>query len=121
MTNKYILAGIGTLALGGLLAPQLASAYRGDPNVQGPDYSVERHEAITAAFESGDYEAWRTQMETRGILGKINVENFPQFAEAHRLMFAGDREGADAIRAELGLGQHNGSSHGRGGRYGKNR
>jgi len=125
MKSKFILAGIGTLALGGLIAPQLASAYRGDPSVQGPDYSVERHEAVTAAFEAGDYDAWSGQMEGRGVARKINESNFARFAEAHRLTLAGDTVGAAKVRAELGLGQQDGSGQGQGqGQgtgYGKNR
>ena len=116
MKNKAILFGATALVLGGLvITPRLAEAYRGDPSVQGPEYSVERHEAMTQAFDSNDYQAWKEQMEGRGrVTEVITEENFARFAEAHRLALAGDTEGAAQIRAELGLGLRNGTGQGRG-------
>jgi len=116
MKNKAILFGATALVLGGLvITPRLAEAYRGDPSVQGPEYSAERHEAMTQAFDSNDYQAWKEQMEGRGrVTEVITEENFARFIEAHRLALAGDIEGAAQIRAELGLGLRNGTGQGRG-------
>jgi hypothetical protein len=131
MKKTLILAGIGALATTAIVAPQLASAYRGDPSVQGPNYTEEQHEAVTNAFDNGDYEAWRQEMGDKGVARKVNAENFSQFAEAYRLQLAGDTDGATRIRAELGLGLQDGSGArngngtgdgtGTGSQYGKNR
>ena len=92
-----------------------ASAYRGDPNVQGPNYTLERHQAMTQAFENNDYQAWKDLMVGKGrVLQVVNESNFSRFAEMHRLMMAGDVAGAQKIRAELGLGMHYGMSRGQG-------
>lgn len=95
-------------------SPKLAEAYRGDPNVQGPNCTPERHDAMTQAFESGDYNAWQEQMQGRGRVSEvINEENFAQFAEAHKLALEGKTDEADQIRQELGLGLRDGSGQGR--------
>jgi hypothetical protein len=92
-----------------------ASAYRGDPSVKGPDYSVERHEAMTQAFETNDYEAWKELMNGKGrVTQVINADNFARFAEAHELAEEGKLEESKAIRAELGLGLRDGSGQGQG-------
>lgn len=114
MKNKFILVSAGALAITAVVAPQLASAYRGDPNAQGPNYSEEQHAAVTTALESGDYSAWSEEMEGRGVSRRINENNFSQFQEMHRLNLAGDSEGAARIRAELGLGLQDGSGSGQG-------
>lgn len=111
MTTKILLAGIVALIMGGVvIAPQLVSAFRGEPGVPGPDHSPERHQVMTQAFKDNDYQAWADQMQGRGRVSEvINEENFERFAEAHRLASEGDEEGATRIRAELGLGQANGA------------
>ena len=108
--------GLGAIVLG-LIAtyPNIADAYRGDPSVQGPNYSIERHEAIEKAFENKDYNTWKNLMQNRGrITQVINKDNFAKFAEAHELMEQGKTVEAQKIRQELGLGQHNGSGQGSG-------
>ena len=102
------------LILGGLaVSPKLAVAYRGDPNVQGPNRTAERHEAMTQAFEDNDYSAWKEQMQGRGRVAQvINEDNFARFAEAHRLALEGRTDEASQIRQELGLGLRNGSGQG---------
>jgi len=115
---KYVLFGLAALALsvGAMgLSADTTLAYRGDPAVQGPSYSTERHEAMERAFESGDYNAWKTLMQGRGRVSQvITQENFAQFAEAHRLAQQGDTVGAQKIRESLGLGLHNGLGRGAG-------
>ena len=87
-----------------------ALAYRGDPAVMGPDYSAERHEAMTKAFENKDYDAWKNLMTNRNrVVQVINKDNFAKFAEAHALAKQGKTAEAQKIRQELGLGLHNGS------------
>jgi len=114
-TKKMIL-GLGTLALvldvSGTIA-STANAYRGDPSVKGPNYSVERHTAMEKAFETNDYLAWKNLMQNQGkVTQVINKDNFTKLAEAHKLAEKGDLEGAKKIRQDLGLGLKNGSGQG---------
>jgi hypothetical protein len=112
------------LLFGGLIAATMlagtagiADAYRGDHAVKGPLYSAERHAAMTAAFRNNDYDAWKKLMEDRGrtrVTQIINKDNFPRFAEAHRLALEGKPDDAKKIRAELGLGLRNGTGMGQG-------
>ena len=116
-TKKTIL-GLGALAviLGGAIAfVNNSQAYRGDPNVKGPNYSEERHTVMQKAFENNDYEAWKNLMQGRGRATQvINKDNFAKFAQAHKLALEGKTEEAQKIRAELGLGLRNGTGAGRG-------
>ena len=122
MNKTQLFLGLTALAIGGaIMAPQAAFAYRGDPNVQGPNYTAERHDAITKAFENKDYNAWKSLMSGRGrVTQMINADNFNRFAEAHQLTLQGKTVEANAIRAELGLGLQNGSGMGQGMGYGRN-
>lgn len=113
MNKKTMLLGLSTLTLGGaLMLTQAAQAYKGDPSVQGPNYTAERHEAMAQAFANKDYVAWQKLSAGRGVTRQINEANFAKFAEAHKLALEGKTEEAAAIRAELGLGQQNGSGSG---------
>ena len=114
--TKNMVLGLGTLALilgvSGVIT-STADAYRGDPNVKGPNYSVERHIAMEKAFETNDYVAWQKLMQNQGrVTQVVNKDNFAKFAEAHRLAERGDLDGAKKIRQELGLGLKNGSGQG---------
>src|SRR4030043_2206690 len=119
--NKTILT-LSAIALGaGVLFGTTSSAvaYRGDPNVQGPNYSPERHEAMTKALENRDYNAWKELMQGKGrVTQVINEGNFARFSEMHKLMLEGKTEEANSIRTELGLGLKNGSGQGQGQRMG---
>ena len=121
--NKTQLA-VSALVLGAGVLLATASgvlAYRGDPNVQGPNYSPERHEAMTKAFENNDYNAWKELMQGKGrVTQAVNEGNFARFAEAHKLALEGKTEEAKSIRTELGLGLRNGSGQGQGMGYGRN-
>lgn len=90
-----------------VIAPHDSLAYRGDPNIQGPNYSEERHTAMTQAFENNNYQAWKNIMQgNKGrVLEVINENNFAQFAKAHKLALEGKTQEANMIRAQLGLGQ----------------
>ncbi len=111
MNKKFIALGSVGLLFGGLmLFTNKASAYKGDPTIKGPNYTEERHEEMTKAFENNDYNAWKNLMSGRGrVLQVINEENFARFAEARRLALEGKTEEAAKIRQELGLGLQNGS------------
>ena len=121
MNNTSILLGLSALVIGGaVIAPQAVLAYRGDPNVKGPYYTEERHEAMEKAFENKDYNAWKTLMAGRGrVTQVINAQNFAKFAQAHELAEQGKTDEANKIRAELGLGLHNGIGMGQGMGYGR--
>ena len=102
------------VATAGLVGSALyVSAYQGNPNVKGPNYTTERHDAMAKAFENNDYNAWKELMAGRGRATQvINEGNFSRFAEAHKLALEGKTEEARKIRAELGLGLQNGSGNG---------
>ena len=121
--NKTILAlSVVALGIGALFATSSSAfAYRGDPSVTGPNYTAERHEIVTSAFENKDYNAWKQQMQGRGrVTQGVNESNFAKFAEMHQLMIDGKTAEANAIRTELGLGLQNGSGQGQGMGYGRN-
>lgn len=125
MTKKSIVLGLAALVIGGAILVPRALAFRGNPAQQGPNYSVERHEAMEKAFETGDFNAWKTLANKQGrVTQVINAGNFAQFAKAHELAEDGKTDEANKIRAELGLGQQNGSGEGqcqRGGQGRRNR
>jgi hypothetical protein len=80
------------------------SAYQGDPSVRGPQYSLERHQAMEKAFETNNFSSWRELMGDRGrVTEKVNKANFSKFSEAHRLAEAGNMTEAEKIRQSLGL------------------
>jgi len=117
MNKKSIIIGITALVLGGLMlmSPGVTQAYKGDQNVKGPNYTEERHEAMEKAFEKKDFNAWKSLMQGRGrVTQVINAQNFAKFAQVHELAEQGKTAEANKIRAELGLGLHNGTGMGRG-------
>lgn len=123
MTTKIALLTLTSVfVVGGLaLSYGNVSAYRGDPAVQGPNYTPERHEAMQKAFSEKNYDAWKNLMAGRGrVTQVINQDNFAKFAQMHQYMLEGKTDEANKIRAELGLGLHNGSGKNSGmtrGRY----
>ena len=120
MNKSLITLTIAVVAIGGLITfPKLADAYRGDPSVKGPYYSEERHNAMEKAFETNNYEAWKSLMQNKGrVTQVITKENFSKFSQAHKLAEEGKLDEANKIRAELGLGIHNGSGMNQGMGYG---
>lgn len=122
MTKESIVLGLAALVIGGTILVPRALAYRGNPAIQGPNYSVERHEAMEKAFETGNFNAWKALMSNQGqVTQVINTGNFAQFAKAHELAEDGKIDEANKIRSELGLGHQNGSGMGQGMRGGKGR
>jgi hypothetical protein len=116
--NKVTLGLItaGLIVAGALSTAGIASAYQGNPSVKGPNYTPERHEAMTKAFEAKDYDAWASLMQGKGRAAQVvNKDNFAKFAEAHNLALQGKTDEAQKIRQELGLGMHNGAGRQGGG------
>ncbi|MCK5491176.1 MAG: hypothetical protein KAI67_05015 [Candidatus Pacebacteria bacterium] len=108
MNTKFLALSLVMIGVAGL-GLSSASAYKGDPTVKSPIYTPERHEAMTQAFENVDVNAWK---EARGDMGNSRMtevinsdENFAKFIEMRELRLAGDIDGVNAIRADLGLGQ----------------
>ena len=116
MKKTILILGVTALVLGGMsIIPNTASAYRGDPNVEGPNCTEERHQEMEQAFENNDYQAWKNLMQGRGrVIQVVNEDNFAQFAEAHRLAEEGKMDEAKQIRQALGLGLGNGAGNGTG-------
>jgi hypothetical protein len=115
---------IAVVALGLMAFANSSYAYKGDPAVKGPNYTVERETAMEKAFDNNDYNAWKNLMQERGrVTQVINQNNFAQFAKAHKLAEEGKIAEANQIRTDLGLGLQNGNCQGTGmgmmGRYTK--
>jgi len=126
MKKTALMLGSTALVLGGLvMLPSAVDAYRGDPGVEGPECTEERHQEMEQAFENNDYQAWKNLMQGKGrVIQVVNEDNFARFAEAHKLAEEGDVDGAKQIREELGLGLGNGSGQGQKGQgmgQGRNR
>lgn len=122
MNKKLIVLGSVGLFLSGLaLTSTKALAYRGDPTIKGPNYTEERHQEMTTAFENNDFNSWKNLMNGKGrVTQVINEQNFSRFAEAHKLALEGKLEEAKQIRQELGLGLQNGLGRGGSEGFGRN-
>jgi hypothetical protein len=108
-----LILGVGAISAGSVFA------YRGDPTVQGPNYSVGRHTEMLKAFDTKNYTAWKNLMPNQSRATQVITEvNFAKFAEMHELMEQGKTADAQKIRQELGLGLQNGSGRNGGGMMG---
>ena len=96
--NKLILASLTGIAVLAIATP--AFAYKGNPAVQGPNYSPERHEAMEVVFEKNDYQGWLKLMENKAWRLKEVVNSQAKFEEFVRARTSG----ADAL-AKFGMGQ----------------
>ncbi len=103
-TKKTILTGLAVAIVLSAGVISSVSAYRGDYNQKGPNYSPERHVLMQKAFETNDYNLWKSQMGDRGATRFINENNFAKFSEAHRLASEGKYAEAGEIRKEMKLG-----------------
>jgi hypothetical protein len=109
--KKTILFGLGLLFVIGIASLITVFAYKGDPNIQGPNYDADVQAQMEAAIESGDYDAWIALREENNlpmngkIFQVINADNFDKYTALHNAMEDGDYETANTIRTELGLGQ----------------
>jgi len=109
--NKNLLLGILAIFIVSVASLGAVLAYKGDPNVQGPNYDADVHEQLEAAIEAGDYDSWVQIRKDNNLpmTGKmfqvIKEDNFDLYKELHEANVAGDTERANEIKAELGLGQ----------------
>lgn len=100
-SKMYLLASFLGLIVTTLAVSSLVSAQE-EP--RGANFDPVRHEAMQEALENKDYQAWKQEVDSRPRMTDfVTEENFDKFAEMHELMQAGDYEGAEAIRDELGL------------------
>jgi len=121
--NKNILLGMLAIFIVSIASLGAVLAYRGNPDVVGPNYDAEVHEQLETAMDAGDYDAWvqirkdnNLPMQGR-MFQVINADNFDKYVEMHKANLAGDTVKSDAIKAELGLGQgmqKHGNSQGKG-------
>jgi len=120
--NKTLMS-FGIFSIVALLGMSMVFAYQGDPNVQRPNFSEERHEAMQDAFDSLSYQDWYNLMTEDGrhprIVDVITEDNFDEFVEARNATLNGDSDALKEFRASLGLGlgqmKHgNGEALGRG-------
>lgn len=109
MDKKLLLAtAIGSVVIGaGLMVAMSASAHQefdGDKTTFKAE-KKETHQQLKTAIEEGDYEAWKTLVESKPKIADIidNEEDFQKLGEMHELKKAGDIDGAKALRDELGL------------------
>ena len=108
--NKLVLASLTGIAVLAIATP--AFAYQGNPAVQGPNYTPERHEAMEQVFANKDYNGWLKLMEGKAWRLKEVVNSqakFAAFAQAHEA-------GAEALsqfRAQNNLGTNRGMGYGR--------
>jgi len=101
MTNKTLVS-LGIFGFVALLGISMVFAYQGNPDVQGPNFSEERHESMQNAFESLNYQDWYDLMTEDGrhpkIVDTITEENFNEFVEAR------NNGTLKEFRESLGLG-----------------
>lgn len=113
--RKRILVSVASAAaiagVAGVITTSNGRAYAatGDQPQFGTGITSDWRDAMEQAFSDNDYDTWRDLVEAspgkgrKQILEVITSENFPRFAEAHRLALKGDVKGANSIRQELGL------------------
>lgn len=112
MKKTIFTTGALALVFGVLLASNTL-AYRGDPNVRGPNCTDFQYQAVQQAIQKKDYNTWKKLMGDRGIARKIdNQKEFEKFIQMRNYMLQGKYDEAAKIRAELGLGQGMGRGFG---------
>lgn len=122
MKKKLLTLGLASaVVLGaGALAVGQASAHYGDG--QGRNFDADRHAQMQEIIANQDYAGWLEIVGDKPVTQYVNEGNFDRFVEMVKLRQAGDLEGADAIRAELGMperGTHRGEGYGNGNGMGK--
>lgn len=100
-------AALALLVLAGAEATNAANQERGDRGDREPRGPSEE---VRNAFESGDYDTWKELVSQRenSPVAEFTEDQFNRLQEAHELRESGDKEGAKAIREELGLKKHPG-------------
>jgi len=111
MKNNVLWGFLAVLAVSIVALAGITYAYKGNPDVKGPNYDAAVHEQLEAAIDAGNYDTWLkirqdNNLPTKGrIFQVIDKDNFDKYAKLHQANLAGDTAKVDAIRAELGLGQ----------------
>jgi hypothetical protein len=105
------------LAIGGISSQ--VSAYKGDIRAVGPYHTEEREIEMGDIMNRNDFEGWQELMSedgrTPGVLRKVDTqEKFDVFSKIYQLKKDGNFDEAEALRAELGLGQGGGMGQGKG-------
>jgi hypothetical protein len=91
--------------------PAVKREMRGEPGMR--KGQMKNFEAIKAALDANDYQAWLKAVGDNNPEKAIITEaNFGKFVEAHKLMQSGDFESAQTIFDELGLKRPNGHQNG---------
>jgi hypothetical protein len=104
INNKVMVLSLALAAVIGVGSFGSVSAYQGDYTKKGPNFTTERHIAITKAFQDNDYDAWKNLMPSRGrVVQLVNEDNFSEFVRAHNLALEGKYDEANTIREDLGL------------------
>ncbi len=110
MKNKILGTMFALLLIGIIALVGVTYAYKGDPNVKGPNYSADVHEQMEEAMSNKDYDAWIKIRQDNNLpmngrmFQVINKDNFNKYVEMYNANLAGDIVKADAIKAELGVG-----------------
>ncbi len=111
ISSKLMWSFLALFVISAITLAGVTYAYRGDPNVKGPNYDAAVHEQLEAAIEAGDYDTWLKIRQDNNLpmqgrmFQVINKDNFAKYTELHDANIAGDTTTANTIRAELGLGQ----------------
>lgn len=108
--NKLVLASLTGIAVLAIATP--AFAYKGNPDVQGPNYTPERHAAMEQVFASKDYNGWLKLMEGKAWRLKEVVNSQAEF-EAFVQARESGAESLAQYRAKHNLGTHMGGGYGR--------
>lgn len=105
MKNKMMIASL--LAVGALTVGVSTFAYQGNPGIANEDCTdTERHEAVVALFEKGDYDSFKELFAGKGIMRRITTEDqFKKFAELREANLNGDTDRVAELKAELNLWQ----------------
>lgn len=104
MKTKKNISILLTVSILTVLTISWVSAYKWDSSVQWPNYSEERHDEMTQAFETNDYEAWKNLMEWKWrVTEVVNAGNFERFSEANSLSQNWRTDEVNQIRNELWL------------------
>ncbi|MCX7589815.1 MAG: hypothetical protein N2Z85_02660 [Patescibacteria group bacterium] len=104
MKKTILTTGVLTLIFGVLLSSKTL-AYRGDPNVRGPNCTDSQYQEVQNAIEKKDYNTWKKLMGDKGIARKINNQDeFNKFIQMRNYMLQKKYDEANKIKTELGLG-----------------
>jgi hypothetical protein len=123
MTNKILTIFVAVFVIGIVMMIGVY-AYKGNPTLNGPNYTEAVHEQLESAIDNNDYDSWikirqENNLPMNGRMFKaIDKDNFNLYVEMHNANIAGDIDRAESIKAELGLGHGMMNSKARSGMHG---